>query len=238
MRCELKEDPDRSAPQLEEATHGTEEDGGASGATEPAAQQEQQTTHRPRLFHCAPYCGKLSSGEQMMRLEPIEKPKGLLMRIAFWMTQRQFGKVMTPMKVLYPRMPRMMKLSYEIVKFEMKGIRLEPEIHYLVVTLASQINGCGFCLDLGRAVAIREHLGMEKFNALAEYRTSSLFSDRERAALAYVEEATRHKRVSDATFEVLRQHFSEVENYCNLDQPAARVRIGRLLLNRPRRGSA
>src|SRR5258708_35414401 len=108
-----------------------------------------------------------------MRLEPIEKPKGLLMRIAFWMTQRQFGKVMTPMKVLYPRMPGMMKLSYEIAKFEMKGIRLEPELHYLVVTLASVINGCGFCLDLGRAVAIREHLGMEKFNALAEYRARS-----------------------------------------------------------------
>ncbi len=96
-----------------------------------------------------------------------------------------------------------------------------------MVTLASVINGCGFCLDLGRAVAIREHLGMEKFNALAEYRTSPLFSDRERAALAYVEEATRHKRVSDATFETLSKHFSEweiaeitwlnaVENYYNL----------------------
>jgi alkylhydroperoxidase family enzyme len=162
-----------------------------------------------------------------MRLEPIEKPKGLMMRIAFWMTRRQFGKVMTPMKVLYPRVPGMMKPSYEIVKFEMKGIRLEPELHYLVVTLASQINGCGFCMDLGRAVAISHRLGMEKFDALSEYRTSPLFSDRERAALVYVEEATRHKRVSDATFEALRKHFSEreiveitwlnaVENYYNL----------------------
>lgn len=38
-----------------------------------------------------------------MRLEPIEKPKGLLMRAAYWMTRRQLGKVMTPMKVVYPR---------------------------------------------------------------------------------------------------------------------------------------
>jgi len=162
-----------------------------------------------------------------VRLEPIEKPKGLMMRIAFWMTRRQFGKVMTPMKVLYPRMPGMMKLSYEIVKFETKGNRLEAELHYLVVTLASQINGCGFCLDLARAVAIRHRLGMEKFNALSEYRTSPLFTERERAALAYVEEATRHKRVSDATFGPLRKHFSEreiveitwlnaLENYYNL----------------------
>lgn len=162
-----------------------------------------------------------------MRLEPIEKPKGLLMRIAYWMTRRQLGKVITPMKVLYPRMPGVMKLSYEIQKFETNGIRLERGLHLMVATLASQINGCGFCVDIARAIAIREHLGMEKLNALSEYRTSPLFSDRERAALAYAEEATRQKRVSDATFEALRKHFNEreiveitwlnaVENYYNL----------------------
>ena len=52
-------------------------------------------------------------------------------------------------------------------------------------------------------------------------------NERERAALAYTEEATRHKRVSDATFETLRNHFNEreiveitwvnaLENYYNL----------------------
>lgn len=162
-----------------------------------------------------------------MRLEPIEKPKGLMMRIAFWMTRRQLGKVITPMKVLYARMPGVMKLSYEIQKFQMKGIKLEPGLHFMVTNLAAEINGCAFCVDIGRAVAIRHHLGMEKFNALMEYRTSPLFSERERAALAYVEEATRHKRVSDATFAALRAHFNEreiaeitwlnaVENYYNL----------------------
>jgi alkylhydroperoxidase family enzyme len=160
-----------------------------------------------------------------MRLE--EKPKGLMMRIAYWMTRRQLGKVMTPMKVVYPRIPEALRLSYEISKFEMKGVRLEPGLKFMVVTLAAQINGCGFCVDIARAMAIREHLGMDKFNALSEYRTSPLFSERERAALAYVEEATRHKRVSDATFEALRQYFNEreiveitwlnaVENYYNL----------------------
>ena len=162
-----------------------------------------------------------------MRLEPIEKPKGLMMRIAYWMTRRQLGKVMTPMKVVYPRIPEALRLSYEISKFEMKGVRLEPGLKFMVVTLAAQINGCGFCVDIARAMAIREHLGMDKFNALSEYRTSPLFSERERAALAYIEEATRHKRVSDATFEALRQYFNEreiveitwlnaVENYYNL----------------------
>ncbi len=44
-----------------------------------------------------------------------------------------------------------------------------------------------------------------------EYQTSPLFSARERAALAYVKEATRHKHVSDATFEELRTHFNDRE---------------------------
>src|SRR5256885_4323454 len=142
-----------------------------------------------------------------MRLEPIEKPKGFPMRIAYWMTRRQLGKVMTPMKVLFPRMPGMLRLSYEITKFETKGIRLEPRLHYMVVTLASRINGCSFCVDLARSMAIREQLGMEKFDALLEYRTNPLFSDRDRAALAYVEEVTRHRRVSAAPLEARPQHL-------------------------------
>lgn len=162
-----------------------------------------------------------------MRLEPIEKPKGLKMRLAFAMTKRQFGKVMTPMKVMFPRMPGVLKLSYEMQKFEMNGLRLEHELRAMVALLAAQINGCSFCVDIGRAVAVGRELPMEKFNALADYRTSPLFSERERAALAYAEEATRHKRVSDATFEALRRHFDDrdimeitwvnaLENYYNL----------------------
>lgn len=53
-----------------------------------------------------------------MRLTPIEKPKGLRMRMAFWFTRRKFGKVMTPMKVMFTRMPGAVKLSYEISKFD------------------------------------------------------------------------------------------------------------------------
>jgi len=146
-----------------------------------------------------------------MRLEPIDKPRGLMMNLAFWMTRRQFGKVMMPMRILYPRVPGMMKAAYEIVKFETHGISLEPELHYLIATLASRINGCDFCLDLGRSMALREHLDMAKFDALGDYATSPLFSGRERAALAYVEETIRFKHVSDATFSALREHFNERE---------------------------
>ena len=162
-----------------------------------------------------------------MRLEPIEKPKGIMMRLAYWGTRRMFGKVMTPIKVASARMPESLKMSNEIVKFETKKIQLEPTLHLMVAMLASQINGCGFCIDLAQAMVVRENLDMEKFNVLSEYKTSPLFSDRERAALTYVKEITGHRHVSDETFEALRKHFSEreiveitwvnaIENYYNL----------------------
>jgi len=162
-----------------------------------------------------------------MRLQTIDKPTGLMMRIAFWATRREFGKVMSTMRVLFPRAPKMVKLFYEIQKFETNGMRLEKELHFMVATLVSQLNGCGCCTDISRSMVIRENLGLEKFNAILEYRTSPLFSNRDRAALTFVEEATRNKRVSDATFEALRDHFSEweiveitwlnaVHNYYNL----------------------
>jgi hypothetical protein len=38
-------------------------------------------------------------------LAPVEKPKGLMLKMAYYFARRQFGKVPTPMKVFYPRMP-------------------------------------------------------------------------------------------------------------------------------------
>jgi alkylhydroperoxidase family enzyme len=145
-----------------------------------------------------------------MRLQPIEQPKGLMMRLAFWFVRRQFGKVMTPMKVAYTRMPEMMKFAMALGKLQ-KSLTLDHSMHLLLGTLGAQINGCAFCTDLKLAMAVREQLGLEKFNALSEYRTSPVFSPRERAALAYVEEATRNKRVTDETFAELRKHFNERE---------------------------
>ena len=63
--------------------------------------------------------------------------------------------------------------------------------------------------------------------ALPNFAVSPLYTDRERAALAYVEEVTKTKNVSDETFDTLRKHFSEeeiveitwlnaMENYYNL----------------------
>jgi len=48
-----------------------------------------------------------------------------------------------------------------------------------------------------------------KFDALEQYKTSSLFSDAERATLDYVTELTKDKEVNSDTFARLSRHYSE-----------------------------
>ncbi len=43
-----------------------------------------------------------------MRLKPIENPRKLLAKIAYWMSKRKFGKVLMPLKVVYARNPGLM----------------------------------------------------------------------------------------------------------------------------------
>jgi alkylhydroperoxidase family enzyme len=143
------------------------------------------------------------------RLEPIEKPNGLTLRFLYWAAPRQFGKVPSTIKVVVTRVPKAMKLFSAIGSFETKGTRLEKELHYMISMFVAGTNGCGFCLDFGRMMVVKDNMNMEKFNALPSYRTSPLFSERERAALAYAEEVTRTKRASDETFDGLRKYFSE-----------------------------
>ena len=50
-----------------------------------------------------------------------------------------------------------------------------------------------------------------KFDALEQYRTSPLFTDVERAALDYVTELTKDKKVNPDTFARLSDHYSERE---------------------------
>jgi AhpD family alkylhydroperoxidase len=145
------------------------------------------------------------------RLAPIDRPKGLLVRLAYWVSKRRLGKVMTPARVVYARVPALFRLGYVQARIAEHGLSLDLELRYLVSRYVAALNGCSFCVDIARAIALQHHVPVARDEALFDFRRSPRFTPRERAALAYVDEATRHRRVSDATFEALRAHFSERE---------------------------
>ena len=146
-----------------------------------------------------------------MRLDPIDKPSSWLGRLMSFAMRRQLGKTIMPARVIYNRVPRMWNVSWALLRLQLQGLRIEPSLRLLVQTRAGMLNRCEFCQDIAKAMVVRQKIGLEKFRDLDAFATSPAFSEAERAALAFVDEATRHKTVSDATFENLRKHFDDRE---------------------------
>ncbi len=144
-------------------------------------------------------------------LAPIEKPKGLTMKLAYYFTRKQFGKVLTPLKVHSARLPVAFGLFYSKVAKLDKKLLLPPETLMLIREQVARINVCLFCMDIGRAFTIQASMNQAKFDALEQYRTSPLFTDAERAALDYVTQLTKEKRVDPDTFARLCRYYSERE---------------------------
>ena len=142
-------------------------------------------------------------------LPPIENPSGLMMKLVYAMTRRQFGKVLTPVKVVSARMPLAFGMfTAKISKLDQK-LQLPPETALLFREKVARINVCLFCIDIGRAFTIQQSMNEAKFDALDQYTTSPLFTAAERAALDYVTELTRDKNINPATFARMASFYSE-----------------------------
>ena len=144
-------------------------------------------------------------------LPPIERPQGLMMKLAYYFTRRQFGKVLTPLKVHSARLPSAFGLFYSKVSQLDTKLLLPLETILLIREQVARLNVCLFCMDIGRAFTIKASMDEAKFDALEQYGTSPLFTEAERAALDYVTELTKDKKVSPDTFARLSRFYPERE---------------------------
>ncbi|MGH6645356.1 carboxymuconolactone decarboxylase family protein [Aquabacterium sp.] len=90
---------------------------------------------------------------------------------------------------------------------------IEEKTRDLVAIRASQINGCGFCLDMHVKQAKLHGERELRLHHLAIWRESTLFIPRERAALAWTEVLTKlpEQGVPDELYERVRTQLSEKE---------------------------
>jgi alkylhydroperoxidase family enzyme len=144
-------------------------------------------------------------------LAPIEKPGGLMMKLMYYFTRRQYGKVLTPLKVFAARLPVSFGSFYGKVSQLDKKLQLPEELLILVRHQVARINVCEFCIDMKRLETTQSSLNEAKFDSLAHYQSSDLFTDAERAALDYATELTRDKQVQPETFDRLARYYSERE---------------------------
>jgi alkylhydroperoxidase family enzyme len=148
-----------------------------------------------------------------MRLKPIENPGNIFVKLAYWWTKREFGKVIMPMKIIYARKPKLMWIANKIYQFQEKDVSLEPSLRLLIQTQVSMLNGCSFCNDISLAKAVRKKLGAEKFFALGSDAVikAKAFSEKEQAVIRFVDEYAKNRKVSDETFAALQTFFNETE---------------------------
>jgi len=94
-----------------------------------------------------------------------------------------------------------------------KGSGLEPSLIELVKMRASQINGCAFCLDMHAKDARANGETEQRLYLLNAWHESPLYSDRERAALAWTEALTlvAQTHAPDDDYAALKAQFSDAE---------------------------
>jgi alkylhydroperoxidase family enzyme len=143
-------------------------------------------------------------------LAPVEKPSHPMLKLGYLFTRRQFGTVPGPLSVFCARMPFAFTSFYGKVGKLDKKLTLPAGLALLIRQQVARINVCEFCIEGSRYAAIKESAANEaKFDALADYHSSPLFSESERAALDYVSEVTREKDVHPETFAALARHYDE-----------------------------
>jgi len=119
---------------------------------------------------------------------------------------------MTPRIDLFKAAPDAIKAMMGLETY-VRASGLQPSLMELVKMRASQLNGCAFCLDMHARDARKQGESEQRLYLLSAWRESPLFTDSERAALAWTEALTRlpDTGVPDAIYEELARHFSEAE---------------------------
>jgi AhpD family alkylhydroperoxidase len=120
--------------------------------------------------------------------------------------------MMTPRLNPFSAAPAPMKSWLEFSQGVLQS-GLEESLMELVKIRASQINGCAFCLDMHTAEARKRGETEQRLYLLDAWRDSPLYSERERAALAWTEALTllSQTRAPDDAYAALKAQFSEEE---------------------------
>jgi AhpD family alkylhydroperoxidase len=101
----------------------------------------------------------------------------------------------------------------ELEHYLNNGAGIEASLRELLRLRVSQVNGCEFCVRFHTAELKKLNETAERIAGLQDWRSSELFSKRERAALAWAEAVTniQEGHAPDVVYEAVREQFTDVE---------------------------
>jgi AhpD family alkylhydroperoxidase len=120
----------------------------------------------------------------------------------------QTGSGLEPMEI-WAYQPKMMMGMGKFNQAVRKGKSVDERIKNLVELKGAQMIGCEFCVDLGSQICRNSGFSDQELRALARYRQSDLFTEREKLALDYTVSVMRTPvEVTDELFARIKEHFS------------------------------
>jgi alkylhydroperoxidase family enzyme len=121
---------------------------------------------------------------------------------------RQTASGMEPMEI-WAHQPKMMFGMGKFNQAVRKGKSVDERLKNLVELKGAQMIGCEFCVDLGSQICRHCGLSDAELLALPRYRSSDVFSEREKVALDYAVAVMRTPvDVTDVLFAEMKEHFS------------------------------
>jgi AhpD family alkylhydroperoxidase len=135
---------------------------------------------------------------------------GLLTRLMYRYAKREFGEVPEPFTVAahHPRLLVANAVHETLLKSGSKT--LPGSVRDLAVFWTARTVGCSWCVDFGTMLMRLESLDTERLKMIDEYATSPLFTDDERAAIAYADAMTTDPHnVTDEQVDDLKRRFGE-----------------------------
>ncbi len=106
--------------------------------------------------------------------------------------------------------PAIAEIWLDLINAVRWKVDLDGRLREIVIIRIGYLNRCSYVVKQHVPQhSAPEGLSQEECDALADWRASSFYNARERAALAFTDASTRDVDVPDAVFEALRGHFSE-----------------------------
>jgi alkylhydroperoxidase family enzyme len=156
----------------------------------------------------------------MTRIQGVPQGQaGPIVKLVYWfmrkgmkkMTGREAtrGSGIEPVEI-WAHQPKMMSGMGKFQGAVRKGKTVDERLKYLVELKGAQMIGCEYCVDLGSQICRNSGLSDQELLALAHYRQSELFTEREKLALDYTVAVMRTPvEVTDELFAQIKEHFND-----------------------------
>ena len=143
------------------------------------------------------------------RVPPVTPAQaGPAVKLSYWYAKRRFGVVPEPFAVTAHHRKLFMASALHELTVQRATKVLPKNVRELAVYRVAWVVGCSWCVDFGTMLQRLDGLDVERLKEIGDYETSGVYSDDERAVIAYADAMTAtHPSVTDEQVADLVRRF-------------------------------